>query len=261
MRYFLELSFLGTNYHGWQRQQNAHTVQQELENALKILLKKGIETTGCGRTDTGVHARKFFAHFDSDQLLNELDSISINKSTNQQISKSTFLYQLNSLLPRDISIINIHPVKDDAHARFDATSRTYEYIVTRRKDTLLYGLSFQFEYPLNIEAMNHFAKTFLGKHDFASFSKSRTQVKTTICNVTEAEWKAEEHTLIFRITADRFLRNMVRAIVGTLLEAGEGKLSEGDFKAIFESKNRSEAGMSVPATGLYLCDVNYPYIK
>lgn len=244
MRYFLELSFLGTNYHGWQRQQNAHTVQQEVENALKILLKKDTETTGCGRTDTGVHARKFFAHFDSDIVLEE-----------------NFLYHLNSLLPRDISIINLHHVKEDAHARFDATSRTYEYVIVKRKDALLYGLSYQFEYSLDVERMNRFAKTFLGKHDFASFSKSRTQVKTTICNVIEATWKEEEHKLIFRIMADRFLRNMVRAIVGTLLEAGEGKLSEDDFKAIFESKNRSEAGMSVPACGLYLCDVKYPYLK
>lgn len=250
MRYFLELSFLGTNYHGWQRQQNAHTVQQEVENALKILLKKDVETTGCGRTDTGVHARKFFAHFDSD------NNLSIHPSNH-----STFHYQLNSLLPQDISIINIHPVKDDAHARFDATARTYEYIITRRKDALLYGLSYQFEYPVDIDRMNGFAGTFVGKHDFAAFSKSRTQVKTTICNVSEAAWTAEEHKLIFRITADRFLRNMVRAIVGTLLEAGEGKLPEDDFKAIFASKNRSEAGMSVPACGLYLCDVKYPYIS
>ena len=261
MRYFLELSFLGTNYHGWQRQQNAHTVQEELENALKILLKKETETTGCGRTDTGVHARQFFAHFDSDLPLEEIPSFKINKSTNQQISKSTFLYHLNSLLPRDISIINIHPVKDDAHARFDATSRTYEYIVVMRKDALLYGLSYQFEYALDIERMNLFAKTFLGTHDFASFSKSRTQVKTTICMVTEAAWKEEEHKLVFRITADRFLRNMVRAIVGTLLEAGEDKISAADFQVIFDSKNRSEAGVSVPACGLYLCDVKYPFIK
>lgn len=244
MRYFLELSFLGTNYHGWQRQQNAHAVQQEIENALKVLLRKDIETTGCGRTDTGVHARKFFAHFNSDIALEE-----------------NFIYHLNSLLPRDISIINIHSVKDDAHARFDADSRTYEYILVKRKDALLYGLSYQFEYAVDIDRMNRFAKTFLGKHDFASFSKSRTQVKTTICNVTEALWTEEEHKLIFRITADRFLRNMVRAIVGTLLEAGEGTLSEDDFKAIFESKNRSEAGMSVPACGLYLCDVKYSYLK
>jgi tRNA pseudouridine38-40 synthase len=261
VRYFLELSFLGTNYHGWQRQQNAHTVQQEIENALKILLRKETETIGCGRTDTGVHARKFFAHFDSDQPLDAPDSFPINKSANQQINKSNFLYHLNSLLPRDISIINVHPVKENAHARFDAASRTYEYILVRRKDALLYGLSFQFEYSLDIDRMNRFAKIFLGTHDFASFSKSRTQVKTTICDVTEAAWKEEEHKLIFRITADRFLRNMVRAIVGTLLEAGEEKLSENDFKAIFESKNRSEAGMSVPACGLYLCDVKYPYIK
>ncbi len=249
MRYFLELSFLGTNYHGWQRQQNAHTVQQELENALKILVKKDTEITGCGRTDTGVHARKFFAHFDSDAVSEEIQN------------QSVFVYHLNSLLPRDIAIINIHEVKEDAHARFDATSRTYEYMVTRRKDALLHGLSFQFEYPVDITQMNRFAWAFIGQHDFASFSKSRTQVKTTICNVTEATWKVEEHKLIFTISADRFLRNMVRAIVGTLLEAGEGKLSENDFQAIFASKNRSEAGMSVPACGLYLCDVKYPYIK
>ena len=261
MRYFLELSFLGTNYHGWQRQQNAHTVQQEVENALKILLKHDTETTGCGRTDTGVHARKFFAHFDSDQLLERVGSLVQDQSTNQPINQSTFIYHLNSLLPRDVSIINIHKVKDDAHARFDATSRTYEYIITRRKDALLQELSFQFEYRLDIEQMNRFAGTFIGQHDFASFSKSRTQVKTTICNVSEAAWKAEGHKLIFRITVDRFLRNMVRAIVGSLLEAGEGKLSEDDFKAIFASKKRSSAGMSVPACGLYLCDVKYPYIK
>src|SRR5436853_1741565 len=140
MRYFLELSFLGTNYHGWQRQLNAHAVQQELENALKILLKKDTETTGCGRTDTGVHARKFFAHFDSDTLSERIPSSIINESKDQQISKSTFLYHLNSLLPRDISIINLYQVHDEAHARFDATSRTYEYIITTRKDPLLQGL-------------------------------------------------------------------------------------------------------------------------
>ena len=249
MRYFLELSFLGTNYHGWQRQQNANTVQQELEKALKVLLKTDVATTGCGRTDTGVHARRFFAHFDSDH------------SAVQASNHPTFIYQLNSLLPNDISITGIHTVKDDAHARFDATMRIYEYIIVRRKDPLLQGLSYRFENNLDIEKMNRFAKIFIGHHDFASFSKSHTQVKTTICDVSAAEWKVEAHTLIFRISADRFLRNMVRAITGTLLEAGEGKLSENDFKLIFESKNRSEAGMSVPASGLYLCDVKYPYIK
>ena len=245
MRYFLELSFLGTNYHGWQKQKNAHSVQQELENALKIILRKEIETTGCGRTDTGVHARKFFCHFDLDAPM---------------VKISAFTHHLNSLLPKDISIINVHNVNDDSHARFDATSRTYEYIITRRKDALLHDLSFRFEYPLDIKLMNRLAGLLHGEHDFASFSKSRTQVKTTLCNIKEATWREENHLLIFRITADRFLRNMVRAIVGTLLEAGEKKLSERDFKKIITSKNRSAAGVSVPASGLYLCEVEYPFI-
>jgi tRNA pseudouridine38-40 synthase len=245
MRYFLELSFLGTNYHGWQKQKNAHSVQQELENALKILLKQETETTGCGRTDTGVHARQFFCHFNSPKPIKE---------------KSSFVYHLNSLLPKDISIINLHTVGDEAHARFDATSRSYEYCITRRKDALLNGLAFRFEYNLDIRHMNKIAKHLLGEHDFASFSKSRTQVKTTICNIKEARWKKEDHLLIFRITADRFLRNMVRAIVGTLLDAGENKIPESDFKKVIASKNRSAAGVSVPADGLYLCHVTYPYL-
>ena len=261
MRYFLELSFLGTNYHGWQKQKNAHSVQQELENALKVLFRKEIETTGCGRTDTGVHARKFFAHFDTDELLPKNSSRAINKSINQKINNSSFTHRLNTLVPRDISIINIFPVDDDAHARYDATSRTYEYIITKRKDALLNGLSFHFEYDLDIEVMNHLAKLLLGQHDFGCFSKSRTQVKTNICTVKEAKWKSEEHKLIFRITADRFLRNMVRAIVGTLLDGGEKRISENDFKKILASKNRSRAGVSVPAAGLYLCEVKYPFIK
>lgn len=246
MRYFLELSFLGTNYHGWQKQKNAHSVQQELENALKILLRKEIETTGCGRTDTGVHARKFFCHFDLDKPIEKVSFI---------------IHHLNSLLPKDISIINIQIVDDDAHARFDATSRTYEYIITRRKDALLKDHSFRFEYPLDVKLMNRLSGLLPGEHDFASFSKSRTQVKTTICTIKEAKWREEKHLLIFKITADRFLRNMVRAIVGTLLEAGEKKLSETDFKKIISSKSRSAAGVSVPACGLYLCEVKYPYVK
>ncbi|MBK5284520.1 MAG: tRNA pseudouridine(38-40) synthase TruA [Bacteroidia bacterium] len=261
MRYFLELSFLGTNYHGWQKQKNAHSVQQELENALKILFRKDVETTGCGRTDTGVHARKFFAHFDAEELLPKNSPRKINKSTIREINNSSFIYHLNSLFPSDISIINVFPVNDDAHARYDATSRTYEYIITQRKDALLHGLSFHFEYDLDIKEMNHFAKLLLGKHDFGCFSKSRTQVKTNICTVKEAKWKQEEHKFIFQITADRFLRNMVRAIVGTLLDAGEKRISETDFKKILASKNRSNAGVSVPASGLYLCEIKYPFIK
>ena len=246
MRYFLELSFIGTNYHGWQKQKNAHTVQKELENALKILLRCPVETTGCGRTDTGVHARKFYCHVDVSEPMEKT---------------SSFVYHLNSLLPKDISVINLHRVAHDAHARFDATARTYEYIITRRKDALLNGLSFQFEYPLDLNHMNKFAKLLFGKHDFSCFSKSRTQVKTNICTVKDAKWREEEHLLIFKITADRFLRNMVRAIVGTLLDAGEKRLSESEFKKIIASKNRSAAGVSVPAVGLYLCDVKYPFIK
>jgi tRNA pseudouridine38-40 synthase len=246
MRYFLELSFLGTHYHGWQKQKNAHTVQQELQNALKVLLRQHVETTGCGRTDTGVHARQFFCHLD---LPEKVENI------------SSFIYHLNSLLPKDISVINLYPVADDAHSRYDATSRSYEYIITRRKDALLNGYSFRFEYPLDVRHMNNLSKHLLGKHDFAAFSKSRTQVKTTLCNIEEAIWKEENHVLIFTITADRFLRNMVRAIVGTLLEAGEKKTPESEFRKIISSKNRSAAGTSVPPDGLYLCRVRYPFIK
>ncbi|MGS2740586.1 tRNA pseudouridine(38-40) synthase TruA [Sinomicrobium sp. M5D2P17] len=244
MRYFIELSYHGKAYHGWQKQPNAGTVQETIEKALSLLLQEPISITGAGRTDTGVHARQMFAHFD----------------TQSGISADTLVHKLNSLLPGDIVVYRIFPVEDNAHARFDATSRSYEYRINSFKDPFCAGLSFYCRYPLDMEKMNDAAKILIGRKDFQCFSKSKTDVKTYFCIIENAEWKRTGDRLVFTITADRFLRNMVRAIVGTLLEVGQGKLQQENVKKILESKNRSQAGVSVPAHGLYLTKIQYPYI-
>lgn len=244
MRYFVRLSFNGKAYHGWQIQQNAHTVQAELNSALTTVLNaEPVETIGCGRTDTGVHATKFFAHFE----FGEIESI------------SQFIHKVNSVLPHDIAIQSVFPVSKDSHARFSATSRTYIYRIFEKKDPFLRDRAYFFPHQPDIQRMNELALLLKDHVDFSCFSKSNTQTLTNNCVITFAEWKEIDNEMQFTITADRFLRNMVRAIVGTLLQGGLSKLDEKDFLKILASKNRSEAGMSVPAHGLYLTDVQYPF--
>jgi tRNA pseudouridine38-40 synthase len=247
-RYFIEFAYKGTAYHGWQLQPNAHTVQEELNNALSVLFKKGVETTGAGRTDTGVHARQMYAHFDLDISLSA-----------EEIRKA--VYQLNCILPADIAVKNILEVPADAHARFDALSRTYEYLVYMTKDPFLEGAACYLSYAPDVEEMNKAAKLLFAYEDFSAFSKSNTQVLTNNCRIMEAQWFFRNGTLVFRIKANRFLRNMVRAIVGTLLELGQGKIGEQELRAIIEAKDRRGAGTSVPAHGLYLVKIEYPFIK
>jgi tRNA pseudouridine38-40 synthase len=244
-RFFIKLSFDGTAYHGWQSQTNANTVQQELEKALAIIFKSKITVTGAGRTDTGVHAKNYFAHFDFSENISD-----------EKIVKR--LYQLNCILPDDICIHEIFRVNDNAHARFDATFRTYRYYISTQKRIF----NREYSYPLfekpDLEKMNEAASHLLSITDFTSFAKLHSQTSTNNCKVTKAFWEKNNDTLIFTITADRFLRNMVRSIVGTLLDVGTGRISFDEFKKIIESKNRSKAGFSVPAKGLFLEEIQYP---
>ena len=246
-RYFIELSFVGTHYHGWQIQKNAHSVQAELNAALSKLLQQDITTLGAGRTDTGVHAKQFFAHFDTSKT-----------GTPEELNR--WVFQLNCMLPKDIAIYRIVPVDKDAHARFDATLRTYQYIITQKKDPFVEEFACFLYGKLDMNKMNIAAETLKNYTDFSAFSKSRTQVKTNDCIVTHAVWKKnKEGQLIFTITANRFLRNMVRAIVGTLVDIGQNKLEVEDLHRIIEGKKRSAAGESMPACGLYLMEIKYPF--
>ncbi len=244
MRYFIELAFNGTNYHGWQVQPNANSVQQTLNTALSTILKTNIEIVGAGRTDTGVHAKQMFAHFDFDN----------------QIDIPHLVYKLNSFLPKDISIFNIYQVHTDAHARFDAKKRTYEYYIDTQKNVFNTNGSWLYQNDLDIKKMNEACKILFDYSDFECFSKVHTEVNTFNCKIYEAFWQQENSKIVFTISADRFLRNMVRAIVGTMINIGSGKITLQDFTKIIESKNRSEAGFSVPAHGLYLTKVEYDYI-
>ncbi|WP_413669884.1 tRNA pseudouridine(38-40) synthase TruA [Mucilaginibacter sp. Mucisp86] len=251
-RYFIELAYNGTAYHGWQVQQNAVSVQELLNKALSTILRQPIETTGCGRTDTGVHAKEFFAHFDAP--LPPEGGVSVLESTPFRGRGG-----LNALLPYDIAIKNVIPVHADAHARFDATARSYQYHLHFNKDPFLHGYSWQLRDVPNIDLMNQAAAIMMQYIDFSCFSKSNTQVKTNNCKITRAEWIKTDNGIVFHITADRFLRNMVRAIVGTLMMIGREELKPEAIREIIESKNRSNAGTSVPACGLYLTEVKYPY--
>lgn len=242
-RYFIEIAYKGTSYHGWQRQQNAVSIQEILEKTLAIVLGETIETCGCGRTDTGVHAKQFFVHFDTEKTID-----------------NNLKYNLNGILPKDITVKRIVPVDEHAHARFDATSRSYEYHINFLPDPFVLEFSYYYRWKLNLKAMNEAASLLLTHKDFSCFSKSNTQVKTFLCDVTRAVWEQQNNNLVFYISANRFLRNMVRAIVGTLLEVGKGDLDIKGFGEIIESKNRSEAGVSVPACGLFLTEVSYPYL-
>ncbi len=243
MRYFITFSYQGSSYHGWQRQPDANSVQQTLEEAMELFLKESVSLVGAGRTDTGVHAKVMVAHFDTEVLF--------------QIEE--LIYRLNAYLDKTIAISNIVKVNEDAHARFDATSRSYEYWVVQQKNPFLDQSAYFVIHPLDVNLMNEAAALMLDHKDFECFSKSNTDVHTFLCDVTRAEWIFEGERLVFHVSANRFLRNMVRAIVGTLLEVGKGKMSIDEFKAVLNSKDRRKAGPSVPAKGLYLTTIQYPY--
>lgn len=245
-RYFIELAYDGTNYHGWQIQQNAISVQEVLNNALATILREPVETTGCGRTDTGVHAKQLYAHFDLE-------------NSKSEILNPKYEMSLNAILPDDIAVKRIIPVHADAHARFDAVLRSYEYHVHFEKDPFKINQSWQLRDKPDIAMMNAAARIIMEYTDFSCFSKSNTQVFTNNCKITRAEWVYADSSLVFHISADRFLRNMVRAIVGTLMQVGKKEIEPEEIRNIIESKNRSNAGTSVPACGLYLTEVKYPY--
>ena len=241
MRYFIELSYQGKNYHGWQIQPDVITVQEKLNKAVSTIFQLNIEVVGAGRTDTGVHASQMFVHFDLDKEL-----------------KGDIPHKLNSVLPPDIVVHNVFTVVDEKHARFDAISRSYEYKVWLGRNPFLLDFSWQIHSQnLNIDLMNEAASLLLEYTDFQTFSKVKTDVYTYNCDVTEAIWKQNGKELTFYISANRFLRNMVRAIVGTLVDVGLGKITKDEFRQIIESKSRSNAGLSVPAKGLFLTKIKY----
>ena len=242
MRRFIQLSYDGAAYHGWQKQPNARSVQQTLQEALSTLLQTDIEVVGAGRTDAGVSARMMVAHFE----------------TSKACANEQLVYKLNKLLPHDIAVQRIWEVPDEMHARFSATSRTYHYYIHTRKDPFVRQYSWLVTFPLDFARMNEAASRLPDFDDFTSFSKVNTDTKTNLCNVTEARWTQEgENTWRFTITANRFLRNMVRAIVGTLIEVGRGRMTVDEFCQVIEQKNRCSAGDSVPGHALFLVDVSY----
>jgi tRNA pseudouridine38-40 synthase len=246
-RYFLELAYNGTAYHGWQIQQNALSVQELINKALSAICRQEIETLGCGRTDTGVHARQLFAHVDI--------------SLDVDVLNPRFLLGLNAMLPYDIVVKRFIKVVPEAHARFDASLRSYEYHIHFSKDPFLHNLSWLLRDKPDIGLMNKAAEIMMEYRDFSCFSKSNTQTFTNNCVISRAEWFPTDKGIVFHISADRFLRNMVRAIVGTLVRIGKKEMNVEDIRGIIESKDRSNAGESVPACGLFLTEVKYPYIQ
>lgn len=243
MRYFIEFSYSGKNYFGYQIQPNQISVQEVLEKALSTILREEIKTTGAGRTDTGVHAKKIFAHFDTESIIG-----------------NNLVYQLNSFLPADIAINRIFEVKADFHARFDATFRTYEYYIALSKNPFIQDSSWpMWKRELDINRMNQACEILFEYEDFTSFSKLHTDNKTNNCKIFKAFWEQNGSELKFTVSADRFLRNMVRAIVGTMVEIGNGKLEPNDLRKIIEDKNRNSAGTSAPPQGLFLVDVGYDF--
>src|SRR5690606_1596016 len=243
MRYFIEFSYHGKNYFGYQIQPREITVQQELEKALSTLLREEIKTTGAGRTDTGVHAKKMYAHFDTETAVED-----------------NLTYRLNSFLPQDIAVSRIFKVRDDLHARFDASFRTYEYYISLAKDPFSQDFSWQIRNrTLDIGKMNEACQILFEYEDFTSFSKLHTDNKTNNCKIYKAFWEQNGNELKFTVSADRFLRNMVRAIVGTMVEIGNGKVQPADLRKIIEAKDRSFAGTSAPAQGLFLVDIGYDF--
>ena len=244
MRYFMRLGYRGASFHGWQVQPQDTSVQQVIEEAMATLLRVPTPVTGAGRTDAGVNARLMVAHFDTEQPIKDADRL---------------VRSLNALLPPDIAIYGITPVHDDAHARFDATSRTYKYFAVTHKDPFRYPLSWKCPPDLDFDLMNQAAARLLNYTDFTSFSKLHTDVKTNNCRITHAQWAQEGEQWVFTITADRFLRNMVRAIVGTLVEVGRHKMTVEEFCQVIERKDRCAAGTSMPGHALFLWDITYPY--
>ncbi|HBB92362.1 MAG: tRNA pseudouridine(38-40) synthase TruA [Bacteroidetes bacterium GWF2_49_14] len=242
-RYFIELAFDGTGYSGWQVQPGNPTVQEYLNKSLSTLLKESVNLTGCGRTDAGVHASHFVAHFDTLDAVPDTDQL---------------VYRLRRFLNSTVRIDRIVQVKSDLHARFNASSRTYHYLIDTQGGPFHSSFSWKLAHALDLKSMNAGAHFLIGKQDFTSLSKLHTDVKTNFCTVTEAAWSEISGFLVFRIRADRFLRNMVRAAVGTLVEVGRGRIEPARVKAILEEKNRSSAGISVPACGLFLTQVDYP---
>jgi len=242
LRYFLKLSYFGKAYHGWQNQPDSISVQEVLEQNLSKVLPFSVAIVGAGRTDAGVHARQMFAHFDA----------------SEEFDFEDLAYKLNSMLPKDIAISEVFQVRKDAHARFDAVARSYEYHLLQYKDVFAYDQAWYFRYELDLEKMNKAAEILKEYSDFQCFSKSRTDVHTYNCRIDEAKWVEKNGKFIFYITADRFLRNMVRAVVGTLLEIGQGKQPLEYMHEVIKSKDRGKAGTSVPAHGLYLTRIEYP---
>ena len=242
MHYFITFSYDGTAYHGWQIQPHSLSVQEELQKAMSTLLRKPMEVIGAGRTDTGVHARKMVAHFDYDE---EVDCLQL-------------VYKLNKLLPRDIAVQQVEPVAEDMHARFSAKSRTYHYYVHMGKNPFLRSYSWQVYGNIDFELMNQAASVLMEYKDFTSFSKVNTDTKTNDCTITEAHWdRVGEDQWCFTITANRFLRNMVRAIVGTLMEVGRGRMTIEQLRRVIDAKDRCCAGDSVPGNALFLVQVKY----
>lgn len=244
MRYFIKLAYNGTQYHGWQCQPNASSVQETVNKAVSVILNSEINLMGAGRTDTGVHATEMYAHFDFEKPF-DLKSI---------------VHKLNSYLPKDIVVYAVIPVPDEAHARFDATKRTYEYHINTFKDAFLQDGSWYFHKKLDLDSMNEASKLLFNHTDFQCFSKVNTDVNTFDCTIFEAYWQQKDNQIVFTISANRFLRNMVRSIVGTLVNVGLHKISLDDFNEIIKSKNREKAGFSVPAHGLYLTKIEYDYL-
>lgn len=248
MRYFLEFSYDGSSFHGWQRQPNAMSVQERIEDALSIMFQREIEVVGAGRTDAGVNARQMYAHFDIEEGITSTES---------------FLKGLNRMVGKEIAVSRVSGVKDDAHARFDAIERTYKYFVIFEKSPFLRHSTWFSPSYLDIDAMNEAAALLISTSDFTSFAKLHSDVKTNICDVRKAVWQNFEnvydvHGIVFTISADRFLRNMVRAVVGSLVDVGRRKLDLGGFKEIIEAKDRSAAGTSMPPQALFLWEVKYP---
>lgn len=245
-RYFLHFAYKGTNYHGWQFQRNtAQTVQQLMQDKLSLLLHEKVVLTGCGRTDTGVHAADFYAHFDSDR-------------DNLHEEKHQWVFKMNRCLPKDIAVFGLLPVAPEANARFSAYERTYKYFINQTPDPFVTETSWYVYGPLDVELMNKAAAIIKETKDFESFAKLRNNHKHYLCEVKECHWDREGDKLIFTITANRFLRNMVRALVGTMTDLGSGKITEEDFKRIVNAGSRKEAGLSVPAQGLQLVSIKYP---
>ena len=241
-RFFIEIKYDGTNYHGWQIQDNAISVQEEINKAFSTILQEKIEVVGAGRTDTGVHAQQLFAHFEIEKDF--------------EIEKTIF--KINKFLPDDISCTTITKVNNEAHARFSATARTYEYWITPNKNPFLQNKAYYLPYSINLDLMNEATKELLVHTDFSCFSRSKTDTFTNDCDITFANWEQKNDCYVFTISANRFLRNMVRAIVGTLLEIGQQKIEVAELANIIASKSRAQAGTSAPAHGLYLTKVNYP---